>query len=173
MQIGIRTIPHDTQRYPTTGDWEFQRTGTRAPRVIALHISVSEMGDERFEEAIGIHELIEALLCKHQGIDEDEVNDFDRCYELAREGLTGNPTRETALAGQRLKKFYGCGCKITAESEPGDDAHAPYYHQHQLATSVERMYLAEVGASWNEYEKANLNLYAAEQTGANGPGHPS
>lgn len=38
--------------------------------------------------------------------------------------------------------------------EPGDDRAAPYYREHQFATSIERLMAHELGVDWNEYEAA-------------------
>jgi hypothetical protein len=148
VNILATVIPHASQRYPTTGDWYFEQLPTGR---WVLKVLVSEMPDERYETLVQIHEIIEAALCKQAGIREEVVSEFDNAYEKARPkdfdyiGLSG----------------YRCpgGCIITQESEPGDDIHAPYYRQHQLATSVERMLAVEMGVSWNEYEAANLALY--------------
>lgn len=39
------------------------------------------------------------------------------------------------------------------EGEPGDDMDAPYWKQHQLATTVERQAAQWLQVDWNEYEK--------------------
>jgi hypothetical protein len=137
------TIPHSDQAYPTTGDYYWDRGIEVGP----VRIVVSKMGDTRFEQAVAIHELIEATLVQHAGIKNEDIIAFDKAYEAAR-----------PVAGIGVD-IAPCGCDITDASEPGDDIHAPYYRQHQFATSVERMWLAEAGGSWNEYEAANLALY--------------
>ena len=38
MKIEIRTIPHEQQRYPTCGDWQFEKPDE-------LTIRVSDMGN--------------------------------------------------------------------------------------------------------------------------------
>jgi hypothetical protein len=69
MKITIETIPHDQQRYETIGDWLFDGDD--------LHIKVSALGDARMEALVGIHELIEALVCDKAGIAEADVSAFD------------------------------------------------------------------------------------------------
>lgn len=119
MRITIETIPHAEQRYPTVGDWQWRGDD--------LLIRVSEMGDWRYEAAVAVHELVEVLLCKRDGVTEAAVDAFDMAYEKARQ--PGD------------------------ESEPGDDPACPYARQHCFATAVERMLAAALGMSWLEYER--------------------
>jgi hypothetical protein len=123
MKIQIETIPHSEQRYPTVGDWWY-------PSDDLLVIRVSKMSDPRMEEAVAIHELFEARACAHAGITQKQVDEFDMMFEKEREQGLHNPS-----------------------AEPGDDHRAPYYTQHQFATSVERSYAALVGLDWNTYAK--------------------
>lgn len=118
MNIDIRTIPHHAQRYETVGDWFFDEEG--------LHIRVSKMSDQRYEWLVGIHELVEVLLCKAAGITQEEVDAFDMAYEKKR------PEGD--------------------DSEPGDDLQAPYALQHSIATGVERVVAAFLGVSWSLYD---------------------
>ena len=126
MQITIETIPHENQRYPTVGDWLFVEPNH-------LRIRVSELGDWRKEAAVIVHELVEAILCRNDGVSEEEVDEFDmgRLAWLKERGI--NPS----LAG-----------------EPGDHGAAPYHRQHCIATAVERMLIAALGVPWAEYDAA-------------------
>ena len=54
LKIVIETVDH--QRYPTAGDWQLKPDG--------LHILLSRMSDRRYEFLVGMHEAIEAYLCK-------------------------------------------------------------------------------------------------------------
>jgi len=123
MRITIDTIPHKQQRYPTVGDWRFDRDGN-------LEIRVSALGDRPMEGLIAIHELVEVLLCLHNGILQAEVDEFDIKFEADRK--RGN------------------------DDEPGDCPDAPYKHQHCFATGIERILASALGISWAEYE-AKLN----------------
>lgn len=69
MKIVIETIPHNCQRYDTVGDWDFKDE--------TLFIRVSETGNWKYECLVGLHEMIEALLCKDRKISEREVTEFD------------------------------------------------------------------------------------------------
>jgi hypothetical protein len=74
MNAIIETIPHEDQRYSgTVGDWV----------IIAdtIMIKVSDLGDEYRNILIGIHELIEAVLCKRRGITEAIVDEYDMSYD--------------------------------------------------------------------------------------------
>lgn len=120
MNINVVTIPHNTHRYETVGDWWFDGFGN-------LEIRVSKTGDERYEQLVAIHEIIEALLCKQRGISEKEVSDFDILFEQKR--AVGNT------------------------DEPGDAPDAPYRKEHFFATSIERLIAGEFQVNWSEYEK--------------------
>ena len=41
----------------------------------------------------------------------------------------------------------------TPVEEPGDDPNAPYYHEHQVASIVERIVCNELGIKWHQYEE--------------------
>lgn len=119
MKIVIETIPHKDHRYPTVGDWFYEPDGT-------LKIRVSEMSDWRREMLVAVHELVEVLTCKNDGVSQEVVDQFDMDYEKNR------PTDDV-------------------ESEPGDDPKAPYVDQHCLATGIERILAQQWGVKWNEY----------------------
>src|SRR5271166_1612720 len=110
MKITIEVIPNEKQRYPTVGDWQWDGDN--------LTISVSSMDNWRYEMLVAFHELAECLICKHRGITQSSVDEFDMQYEKVRED--GD------------------------ESEPGDDPAAPYYSEHQFATCVERLLSREL-----------------------------
>src|ERR1700760_2489695 len=76
MKILIETIPHSEQRYPTTGDWQWEPAD---PEEI-LRIRVSKTPDWRTSALVAIHELVEALLCKHAKVSEAAVDKFDIGY---------------------------------------------------------------------------------------------
>lgn len=117
MKITIETIPHTEQRYPTVGDWQWQGDD--------LLIRVSDLGNWRYNAAVAVHELVEVLLCKSDGVTQAEVDAFDEAFEAAR------PEGD--------------------ESEPGDAPACPYAQQHCFATAVERMLIAALGVSWDGY----------------------
>jgi hypothetical protein len=129
MEIYIRTIPHESQRYETVGDWYFDNEDH--PKV--LFIFVSDMGNIYYNFLVAFHEQIEAMECLRLGIKEQDVTEFDKAYERNRD-----PDDFT--------------------SEPGDDPTAPYFHAHQFATKLERELAERLGVDWNAYEEAVYSL---------------
>lgn len=125
MKITIQTIPQKNQRYDTVGDWEFDSPFSDS---IQLQIRVSDLGDWRMETLAAVHELVEALLCRDQGITTAQVDAFDSSW---LHGDTANAKTD----------------------EPGDHPEAPYRREHCFASAVERMLAAAMGVSWAEYEK--------------------
>ena len=124
-RVVIEIIPHDQQRYPTVGDWFFDEAGN-------LTIRISQLSDWRLEMLVALHELVEVLKCKHDGVSQESVDAFDIAYEKAR------PEGD--------------------DSEPGDDPKAPYVKQHCLATGIERIMAAELGVNWKAYEDELMAL---------------
>lgn len=128
MNITIRTIPHSDQRYKTPGDWLFDKDGD-------IQIFVSATGDWREEMLVAFHELREVLVCKHRGISQQAVDDFDMIYEEERKEGRHGP-----------------------ECEPGNDPKAPYFIEHQAATQAERALAYDLDVIWDEYANHILNL---------------
>ena len=75
-RIEIKTIPGDSQRYSTVGDYWDDFKGT--------HIRVSELGNEDEEFCVAIHELVEQYLCRKRGISEKKITAFDKKFERER-----------------------------------------------------------------------------------------
>jgi hypothetical protein len=73
----IITVPHETQRYPTVGDYN--------ETDMALTVRVSQMDDWRSEFCVALHELVEQALTKKRGIKEADIDAFDRAFEDARQ----------------------------------------------------------------------------------------
>jgi hypothetical protein len=120
----IDTIPHSSQRYNTVGDWIYDEHRQK------LTIYVSETGDWREALSVGVHELTEAILCLHNGVSQKSVDDFDIAFDAeARNVVDG------------------------ILNEPGDDPAAPYYHEHQTATIVEKIIVDKFGLAWKLYEQ--------------------
>ena len=115
MNISIKTIPQKEQRYKTIGDWWFTEQGD-------IEIRVSDLGYWRLEAIVYIHELVEILLCKHKGITQKQVDDFDMSE-------------------------YGLSLE-----EPGLDPKAPYFEQHAIALQVEELLYPPLGVNVDEFE---------------------
>ncbi len=77
LNIRIRTIDHNKQRYDTVGDWRY----TSGENLV---ITVSNMGDWRKEVLVAIHELTEVVLCRHRNITQESVDKFDMDFEAKR-----------------------------------------------------------------------------------------
>ena len=120
MNIDIRVVPHDSQRYETCGDWVWEDD--------TLCIAVSDMKRDDFNFLVGIHEQVEAYLCRKNGVDEVAVTAFDLAYEASR------PEWD--------------------KGEPGDHPDAPYHKEHRMASDIESYLAAVMHVDWREYEEA-------------------
>ena len=69
MQIIIRRVPQEEQRYETLGDWFYDDTGTLLIKATAE--------DEDGAFLIALHELVEAWLCRKAGVSQQQVDEFD------------------------------------------------------------------------------------------------
>lgn len=129
MNISVKIIPDSDHRYPFTGaDWTFDPSGD-------LEVRVSKMSDWRREFILAVHELVEAALCKHNGVSQAAVDAFDTSYDA---------THATDL-------------------NAGDDPLAPYQHEHCVATAIERVLAAELRVQWLEYDQ-ELAAFPSRQT---------
>ena len=72
--INIVVVSPNDHRYRTAGDWQWEQNMSGEK----LHILVSEMDDERYEFLVALHELVEAFLCRYNGIPEEAVTEFDK-----------------------------------------------------------------------------------------------
>lgn len=133
--IEVNTIAHAEQRYPTWADWEIEGAMNK------MTITVSRVGNWRYEYLSAIHELLEATVCAHLGITQVDVDAFDVDYENRR------------MAGERLA---ACGCVIT--DDPGSDVHAPYRAAHLYAESVEYGLAKLLDVDPKEYDNAFIAL---------------
>lgn len=76
IKVIIETVPHETQRYNTVGDWIYTPLPDNT-----LIVRVSDLNNWRYEMLIAIHELVEAALCSHANINQDMVDAFDFNYK--------------------------------------------------------------------------------------------
>ena len=127
MNIKMTTIPHLNQRYETVGDWVFNGDD--------LNITVSDMGNAKYEFLVSIHEMIEAVLCKDRGISEESVSAFDMKFE-----------------SNRIQYQW------PDYLEPGADPTAPYYKEHLVAEIIERLLAKELNIDWEKYSQAVAEL---------------
>ena len=121
-RINYESTPHEMQRYPTVGDYFYDRNGT-------LQVRVSEMGNEDYEFLVAIHELVEWYLVTKRKIPLEKIDEFDISFEQLRKMMPA----------------------IIGDQEPGDMVSAPYYNEHQFATKLEKFLAAEMGVDWEKY----------------------
>lgn len=129
MDITIKTIPHNKQRYETAGDYYLDNNSH-------WQFRVSEMGNSDYEFLVMIHELVEHHLADKARITNKEIDNFDIQYE-----------------NERKEGMHGTG------EEPGNDPNCPVYKQHQIATIIERLLCFELGIDWKEYDKKVMSLW--------------
>jgi hypothetical protein len=128
MNTTIEIIKHDSQRYPTVGDYWIDEKGVKQIRIYS-------MGNEDYEFLVTIHELIEEHLTRRRGLSEKEISDFDLIFEKERESGTH-----------------------AHNDEPGFDPRSPYLKEHTIATGIEMMLAGHMGIDWNSYDKTVMEL---------------
>jgi len=105
-------------------DWFWDENGD-------LQVRVAPMSDWRREVLLGIHEAVEALVCKHTWVSQEAVDNFDREYDN---------THATDCNG-------------------GDDPLAPYDRAHTLATCCERALAFALDVQWGDYDRELSTTY--------------
>lgn len=88
------------------------------------------MGDDKFEQLVLIHELVEIFLLQKRGLSLKATDDFDIQFEKDREAGLHNEA-----------------------DEPGDDSHCPYRDEHRRAENIERLLCDMLGVNWHSYDK--------------------
>lgn len=127
MNINIQVIPESEMRAEVNGaDWFWDDKGD-------LQVRVSPMSDWRRETLLGLHEAIEAVCCKHLGVSQQCVDEFDMAYDKA------HPDE--------------------ADLNAGDDPLAPYDRAHTLATCCERALAFALDVQWGDYDKELATTY--------------
>lgn len=95
----------------------------------ALNIRVSKMTSNH-EFLVALHEFIEWYLIENKGISIEDIDRFDIQFEKDRENGIHKPL-----------------------TEPGDSLKAPYYHEHQIASKIEKEMAGYLGVNWTQYDK--------------------
>lgn len=99
MNIQIKTIPHNEQRYDTVGDWWWTSDGN-------LEVRISDMKNWKYEFLVAFHELAEVMLCKDRNISQESVDSFDIEFEKNRiEGNIDEPGNSDSAPYQKEHKF--------------------------------------------------------------------
>lgn len=125
MNIQILTIPREKMRHGVDGaDWYWDEQGN-------LQVRVCPMTNWRHEALLAIHEAVEALMCRHNGVSQQQVDQFDAQFDAA------NPD----------------------DLDAGDDPAAPYEREHCFATAIERTLCAELGVKWAHYDQELRDTY--------------
>jgi hypothetical protein len=118
MNITIKVIPNSEMRQGVDGaDWYFTEQGD-------LEVRVAPLSDWRYEVLLGLHEAYEAVLCRHDGVTVQQVDEFDQDYDKNH----------------------------AADLNAGDEHNAPYRTQHCLATAAERIMAGHMGICWKDYD---------------------
>jgi len=68
-RITIDFIDQSQQRYDTCGDWYYEGD--------VLRLFISKTKDERHQQLVMLHELVEALMCNNDGVTQEMVDAFD------------------------------------------------------------------------------------------------
>lgn len=100
-----------------------------------LQVRVCPMSDWRYETLLAIHEAVEAICCKYDGVTQESVDLFDTEY---------SKTHETDI-------------------EAGDDSNAPYKLQHTVACAVERVLAAHLRVDWKTYDTELEKVYPGKK----------
>ena len=129
--LKIEVVPHAEQRYPTSGDWTIAPDG-------AINVLVSDTGNLASALLTGIHEAIEAILCRAHGVIEMDVCSFDIVHALKH---------------------------ALDDLEPGADPEAPYFKEHAVADVVERLVAVAMGVPWCEHSCREDALFVANGGG--------
>ncbi len=125
MNIAIKVVPPSEMRPTVDGaDWYWDENGD-------LQVRVCPMSDWRRETLLAIHEAVEAVMCKYNGVSQQAVDAFDIEYD----------------------KTHATDCNA------GDDPAAPYVREHCLATAIERILAAELEVNWESYDKELASTY--------------
>lgn len=80
LQVRLRVIPEQQQRYDTSGDWLWN--GDHLEIRISREIADQ---DPRYAMLLFVHEMIEAILCRAAGISAAQVDAFDMSHPQSSE----------------------------------------------------------------------------------------
>lgn len=120
MNINIQIVPNDVvmQRKQFTGaDWWWEDEN--------LQVRIAKLGDWREEMCLAMHEVSEAIMCKHMKISHESVDVFDSKYQHENE----------------------------IDLNAGDEPDAPYRIPHCYATAIERVMAGVLDIDWKSYDK--------------------
>lgn len=125
MNFYCKVIPESEQRPEVNGcDWYFDENRD-------IHVRVSPLSEWKREALLMIHELVEAVMCKNNGVSQASVDEFDIEFDKTHPNDLG----------------------------AGDDPNAPYAHEHRIATAIEMILCAELGVEWQTYQNELIESY--------------
>ncbi len=114
MKINIETIPHDKQRYPTSGDYWLDENQV-------LQVRVSDTGKDDYNALIAIHELIELTLAKSAGISFKIIDNFDKDFEQLRKPEDMTEPGDAPNSPYRKQHLIATGVEKILAAELGVD----------------------------------------------------
>ena len=115
LRMHIETIPHESQRYRTVGDYWCDESGIE-------QIRVSEMMDWRYEVLVAVHEIIEMALTRQRGISEEGITEFDIRFEQNKDqGLVSGERGDNMIAPYRKEHFFATNVERLVAAELGVD----------------------------------------------------
>lgn len=119
--IIVKTVPNEEIKLRkgfTGADWWWEGE-TLQVRVAA------ELEDWRERAALIVHEVAEAIMCKHNGVTVAQVDEFDAKFKDGNE----------------------------IDINAGDEPDAPYRLEHTYATAIERVLTGVLGVDWRGYDE--------------------
>ena len=125
MRIVIETVEPEAIRCRQLGDWRWNGDE------LIVYVN-QEIPDAKSLILVGLHEMVEAILCKNYGITDEQVTAFDCQFEKERD------------AGMHA-----------LHAENGNDERACYHQQHLEASAIEMMMCSVLGTTWDVHT-ANL-----------------
>ena len=102
MKINIEVIPNEKQRYPTVGDYWYDKKGV-------LQVRVSDMGNDQYAELVIVHELVELFLCKAKGVKFEDIDAFDKAFEEKRQSGNVDEPGDDDAAPYREEHLFATG----------------------------------------------------------------
>lgn len=153
MEIIVRSVAKEEQRYPTAGDWQWQDD--------KLVVTVTKQEDWRYEALLAVHEIVEALLCRYKSVSEQDVDAFDLAHikitdaegKFSADDLL--TVREHGIL-QEYREGKAFGKSHEEMLDPGSFKTAPYRQQHRQALRIEEELAEHLEVDFEKYAQAVL-----------------
>lgn len=124
----IKSVDLNHQRYETLGDY-YMKNKKRV-------FSITETGNNLYDDLIFIHEFIEEVLTRNKGILEPKILKYDLEFD------------------EKIKKG-----EVTLDAEPGDQLDCPYRKEHRLASDIERLILDYLNIPYEKYNNTINKIF--------------